>query len=184
MSRWYPFTGQRSHQLLAQRACLAVLLFGWFDWLLPTLINAPPPYPAGVAQYVNLSILADPALRGVLRVGMILALIPYALGVAMPVATAVLAFLWTGAGALSCSHGDLSHSSQLVALVLIAQFLAYAQDAFVRWRDGGASAVDDGHELAVWYSKQVIVASYVVTGMTKVLRSSGQWLLQGPNISV
>ena len=184
MSRWQPFTVQRRHQLLAQRGCLAALLFGWFDWLLPTLIHAPPPYPVGVAQYVDFSFLADPDLRGALRVGIVLALIPYTFGVAMPFAIGALALLWTGAGALACSHGDLSHSTQLVALVLIAQFLAYAKTGLVRRINGDTSACDDGHELAVWYTQQVIVASYVVAGVTKLVRSSGQWMLLGPNLAV
>lgn len=134
------------------------------------------PFPVGIATWVDFTFL------GVswpwVDLALLAALACYVAGRAMPLATAVIAGLYIGAGALAYSQGSLQHRTQLLALVTLAQFAAYALVA-VRRRP-----TDDGDALATHFSLEVIAASYVLAGLMKVVLSRGQWLAQVPMVVV
>ncbi|MEO8602972.1 MAG: hypothetical protein ABI629_10375 [bacterium] len=164
-------------ELRLQRLGLALLLL-WRFPLIPRY--SVQPFPVGVANWIDLTVLGDAGLDAWVSGAFCAALLLYVLGRAMVPAVGTLLVLWVGAGALSNSQGSLGHDTQLVGLVLLAQWLAYVRGAWSAWRGGvRAQAV---HELAVDYTQQVIVASYLLAGMMKVVLSRGTWIAQVPNI--
>ncbi len=102
----------------------------------------------------------------------------YVLGWAMPLAVAVMTMLYIGAGALAYSQGSLQHHTQLLALVLLAQLVAYVQAAVT-----GRPPMR-GHALATHYSLEVVAAGYVLTGLMKIVLSGGKWLAQVPMVAI
>jgi hypothetical protein len=177
MSWWVP-APRGASELRLQRLGLALLL-AWRFPLIPRY--SAQPFPAGVARLIDFSVLGDAALSGWVYGAFGLALLLYVAGRAMLPAIATLLVLWVGAGALSNSQGSLGHDTQLVGLVLLAQWLAYARGAWAAWRRGVPRQA--AHELAVDYTQQVIVASYLLAGMMKVVLSRGQWLQMVPDVA-
>ena len=177
VSWWEPPT-REPWELHLQRLGLALLL-AWRFPLIPRY--SAQPFPAGVARLVDFSFLGDQTLNAWVYGAFAAALVLYVLGRAMLLAVGTLLVLWVGAGALSNSQGSLAHDTQLVGMVLLAQWLAYARGAWAVWRGGvRAQAID---ELAVDYSQQVIVASYLLAGMMKVVLSRGRWIEQVPYVA-
>lgn len=161
-------------ELWLQRIALAVLVYAAF--------RAQPrfstqPYPVGIANWVDFTFLADPQRAFWAQAALLVALVCYVLGRAMPVGVAVMAALYTGAGALAYSQGALQHHTQLLALVLLAQLVGYVQATFARAPGGG-------HALATHYGVEVMAAAYVLTGLMKIVLSGGGWLAQVPMVAI
>lgn len=91
----------------------------------------------------------------------------------------VATFFVLGYGALKNSQGAATHHLQGLALVLLVQAACYA------WRAvAGRGEVDpdpsarrlETHRTAAWMGMQAFVASYVVTAVTKLVRSEFGWI--------
>lgn len=169
------WTRRDAWELRLQRIALAALVLASF--------HAEPrfsaqPFPVGIAGWVDFSFLGAAGAWPWVEVALLAALACYIAGRAMPLATAVMAVLYIGAGALAYSQGSLQHRTQLLALVLLAQVGAYAQAA-LRRRPGAS-----GDALAAHYSLQVIAAAYVLAGAMKIVLSRGQWLAQVPMVVI
>ncbi|MDX2170850.1 MAG: hypothetical protein SF182_27530 [Deltaproteobacteria bacterium] len=178
MSWWREPPPRATWELRLQRLGVALLL----AWRLPALPVYPSqPFPVGVATWIDFSALATPAWAPWLTAAFAIALVLYVLGRAMPLAVGVLLVLWVGRGALASSQGGLDHTTQLLGLVLLAQWIAYLRAALAR-RQGGL-AVAAGDELAVDYSMQTIAAAYVLAAGMKLVISRGGWIAQLPYIS-
>ena len=134
------------------------------------------PFPVGIATWIDFSFLGDRTVAPWTDLALLAALACYVAGRAMPIAVAVMAALYTGAGALAYSQGMLEHHTQMLALVLLAQLVAYLQARVSR------RAAARRHALATLYSLEVIAASYVMAGLMKLLLSQGEWVMQLPMI--
>lgn len=179
MIRGWPARGAR--ELCLQRAALALLVYAGYTSL-PQYSGQP--YPVGIAKWIDFSALADPSRGPWLQALLLGALALYVAGRAMPLAVAVMALLYTGAGALAYSQGMLEHRTQLLALVLLGQLVAYLQSGWpARRRAPDPEARWRAHDLAARYSVEVIAAGYVLSGLMKVVLSHGQWLAQVPMIA-
>jgi hypothetical protein len=145
------------------------------------------PYPNGLARLADLTWLGDPAVFAPLRSLAPIALGLYAIGVAPLLTLGYGAALLTAVGALENSQGSIGHHLQLLCLVALAQWLAYATAA-VRPAPGAprgfAWAPADTHRRAVQAAKLMIAAAYVTSGWTKLLASKGRWIAQLPDISL
>lgn len=173
---------RRDYELLAQRACFAAVLFGWLGWLQGKLVYAPPTNPVGLAEWFETWRIAQPGLALPLRLTSVVLLMAYVAGRFPALASGGLALLWTIQGAAYVSQGTMGHATQAVALVLIAQAIAYGREASM---EGAAPGLGrSGHERAEWYSRQTIVATYVVAGVTKLIHTSGLWAWHAPNLAV
>jgi hypothetical protein len=180
MIRSRPWTHD-SPQLLLQRLALAILVVAGLSTL---RTFSAQPFPAGIARYVDFSFLAVDAVGWLLNAGLLVALVLYVLGRAMVPAVAYVVFLWVAAGALHNSQGALAHHTQLVAMVLMGQLIAYMQAAFGRRaRVSSRSEPPGAHELAADYSRQVIAAGYLLAAIAKLVRSDGRWIAQVPLIA-
>jgi hypothetical protein len=161
-------------ELVLQRIAFAALVYAAFHAQLPF---SEQPFPVGIATWMDFTFLADPSIRPWVDVALVVALAAYVAGRAMPVATGVMAALYIAAGALAYSQGMLEHHTQLLALVLLAQCLAYVQASVAtRW-------TADRHALASHYTIEVIAAAYVMTGLLKVMLSHGEWVAQLPMVA-
>lgn len=160
-------------ELRLQRVAFAVLVYLAF--------HAQPrysgqPFPVGIAGWIDFSFLGHRAVEPWVEIALLTALACYVAGRAMPIAVAVMTVLYTGAGALAYSQGMLEHHTQLLALVLLAQFVAYVQASLNR------RSAAQRHQLATLYSLEVVAAGYVMAGLMKVLLSHGKWVMQVPMI--
>ena len=162
-------------ELRVQRVALALLVYTSFRSL-PRF--SAQPFPVGIANWVDFTFLASPRAALWAEVGLLVALGCYVVGRAMPVALTVMTVLYTAAGALAYSQGALQHRTQLLALVLLAQLVAYVQ-ATVTGRPPRI-----GHTLATHYSLEVIAAAYVLSGLMKIVLSGGKWLEQVPMVAI
>jgi hypothetical protein len=75
----------------------------------------------------------------------------------------------------------VNHTWQLITMILLAQFLAYACP---RKKGGLLRPSQEMHRLAVYLSTVVIAASYVVCGVVKLANSHFQWIQKVPNLSL
>ncbi|MGH7785348.1 MAG: hypothetical protein ACRERC_00685 [Candidatus Binatia bacterium] len=162
-------------ELRLQRAALAALVYASF--------RAEPrfsaqPFPVGIAGWVDFSFLSAPAAWPWTDIALLAALACYVAGRAMPMATAAMAGLYIGAGALAYSQGSLQHRTQLLGLVLLGQFGAYVLAALRR------RPAASGDALATLFSVEIIAAAYVLAGLMKVALSRGQWLAQVPMVVI
>jgi hypothetical protein len=66
----------------------------------------------------------------------------------------------------------------LLALVLLAQLVAYVQSAVA------PRTASNAHAVATHYSLEVIAAAYVLSGLMKIVLSGGKWLDQVPMVAI
>jgi len=160
-------------ELLLQRLAMAALVLR-FLYRRPRL--SAQPVPNGLAQYFDFGFVADPVIHTVLLAVLIVALLFYIRGKAMLPAVGFMLFFWCSKGTLIQSRGAIGHDTQVVALVLLGQFLAYLQGfACDRWNRPLKSGTDlNAHDLAVYYSQQMVAMTYFLAGASKLLRR-GWW---------
>lgn len=110
----------------------------------------------------------------------------YVTGLLPVVSLTGLFVLHTLMGTFSMSQGASHHIQQIVGFVLLGQCLA-AIWALWKTRTWGhflrPERVDYRDRMVFW-SQQMVAASYTVTGLTKLVRSEGKWLEEIPNLVV
>ena len=85
--------------------------------------------PNGIARLLPLRWMAEPSVLTLGKPLVAVTLLLYAAGI-MPVLTLFPALLYMlGTGSLRNSMGDISHHTQIVAMVLLAQWIVYLVDA-------------------------------------------------------
>lgn len=110
----------------------------------------------------------------------------YVVGVAPLITTFFLFAMHTFAGTFFMSQGAAHHTQQIVGLTLFGQVLASAwtmiRDRDLKtlvWADSGRH-----RDCSMFFCQQMIAASYVITGLTKLERSDGKWISEAPNLVV
>ena len=126
--------------------------------------------------------LANPTYAVVLQIGLALALALYIWGRATAWALAYIVALLVARGTLSNSQGAIQHIGQIVCVVGVAQWLAYARRAFSAWLPRWAFH-GDVRDLAVHFSKEIVAGSYIVAACTKLIRSGGMWIANSPSLA-
>lgn len=169
------WTRRDAWELGLQRVALALLVYASFRTQ-PRFSGQP--FPVGIAGWIDFSFLGARDVAPWAEGALIVALACYVAGRAMLPAVGVMTLLYTGAGALAYSQGSLQHRTQLLALVLLGQLVAYLQASLT------ARPVLRAHALATQYSLEVIAAAYVLTGLMKIVLSRGQWLAQVPMVVI
>lgn len=140
------------------------------------------PAPNGLAKILPLQWLANPSVLATGKPLVIVAMAGYAAGF-VPVLTLLPALVFMlGTGALRNSGGDITHHTQLVALVLLAQWLVYLVQAIRRkpWLRPTASV----HMQVIFWSILVIGATYLASGIVKLKASDFAWIQKVPGLSV
>jgi hypothetical protein len=138
------------------------------------------PHPNGIAHWIDLSFLADPGHMQWLQWGFWIALGFYVLGVLRVPALAYL----LGASVAVCtflnSQGAIGHTAQIVALAILGQLLAFGWAAIAGRCKRPLRHGLTPEQLAVDWARQAVMATYVVSALTKLVRSDGRWILDAP----
>jgi hypothetical protein len=148
---------------------------------------ADPKKLTGLTHLVNLDWLRHLSPVWLWQALTALGLVVYAAGFFPVVSLLPALFFSIGIGTLANSQGAANHSTQLVSMILLGQFLAYAWPR--KQELGGppsswAIPALDMHQRAVYVSLVVFAASYVVCGWVKLQNSDWQWIQNVPNLAV
>ena len=142
------------------------------------------PYPNGPAIWFDLTFLANQATMDGLYWGLIAAMVCYICGYLMLPALGYMLFLSVATSALLNSQGAIGHTFQIVSLALLAQVLAWSWSAWKRLTGHRFPSPADSERLSVNWTRQTIVATYVVSAITKLINSNGTWLWDTPNFAL
>ncbi|MEY4483546.1 MAG: hypothetical protein RL693_998, partial [Verrucomicrobiota bacterium] len=96
-------------------------------------------------------------------------------------------FFSIGIGTLANSQGAANHSTQLVSMILLGQFLVFLFPKFGKTPLTPASWLSPSLAVlqrSIYVSLVIFVASYVVCGYTKLHNSDWQWIQRVPNLAL
>lgn len=174
-------------ELLIMRLGFALLVFAAIKWEVASLGPADPKKLTGLAHFINLDWLSHLSPVWLWQGLTIAGLLVYIAGVAPALALFPALFFSIGIGTLANSQGAANHSTQLISMILLGQFLAYVWPR--RQELGGPPstwAFPDiaVHQKAVYTSLVIFAASYVVCGWVKLDNSDWKWIQNVPNLAV
>jgi hypothetical protein len=166
------------------RLLFAITLFFNIKWETRTLVEQK--FPHGLARLFDFTWLAHHPPGIFWQAASALLLIPYVLGRLSVASLALISFFALSIGTLVTSQSkNVNHTWQLVTLVLGAQLLTYLYHG---WKAGRLSEwlkpAPDTQRVVIHASLVVIAASYVVSGVTKLINSNGLWIQKVPLLSV
>ena len=136
----------------------------------------------GIAKVLPLRWLANPSVLMVGKPLVAAGLILYVVGLAPGLTLFPALLFMVGTGALRNSMGDITHHTQIVAMVLLAQWLVYV--IFAARRKGWWTTAADVQQRVIFYSILVLAASYFASGLVKLKASDFQWIEKVPALSV
>lgn len=168
----FPMPEVGALEAFLSRTMLAAALW----WFFPVFIqHTAQPEPVGLAHWMDLTWLHDAGTFGAYRIAFAVALVVYALGIALPVSVAVITIMHILPWTLHNSQGFTYHANQIMSLTLMAQ-------TFTVWylaARGRAGWMQPGAEAAKWglfNSQFAIATAYFVSVCSKMIRSDGEWL--------
>lgn len=170
-----PIAFQR-YELFFMRALFALLVWHLLDG---RIFEQSQPVPVGIGRWIDFSFLSNPEAWRWIRGATAVALVVYVTGRGMAVVLPWIAAVVVGYGTLKNSQGAATHHLQAVALIVVVQAAWYLWRALAgRFRIDPDSAVRrlETHRLAAWHSMQALIATYIVTAITKIFRSEGEWI--------
>lgn len=164
---------------------ITLMRFGFAGLLWYRMPDALPPavqpFPNGVANWIDLTFLANPAVFTPARWIFLAMLALYVAGRLMPLALSYLLCLNVAVYTLWNSQGWIGHTDQIISLTLLAQTAYHIFASFRRFQPKNGRSVGD---VEIFISLQTIAAAYFVAGITKLIKSGGMWLAQLPNVTV
>lgn len=137
--------------------------------------------PNGIANWFDLTFLANQGVYPAFKVAIIAALTIYASGFLLPVALPFILICHVMIRTLFNSQGWIHHGVQMVSLVLLAQtvvVLTFAIYRLVRGRPFPFTGGRTAGSYFLFYSQMAIVSIYVVSVVSKVDRSDGKWFFK------
>jgi len=140
------------------------------------------PEPTGLARLFDLTFLSDPSINHWSVVFFCLALPFYIAGIGLPVVIGWMLWVQVGMASFCNSQGFIGHTTQVVSLVLLAQWLASLW-TLLPGRDGWRGLVTSSTRamnLSMDWSRQTLAACYVVSAICKVVASGGLWIWKAP----
>jgi len=178
-------------EAMLMRLCFAVLL--WFN--LPAFDKFPDqPTPVGLAAQpfgFDFTFVNDPATMSVLKGWLLPLLAIYVIGYLRWLPLIYMLALSLAVGTLKNSqHGEISHRFQIITMILLVQCGWHLLCA-ARWLYGRISGKQQRFHhgwnidrMEVFASQSAIVAIYLTTAITKMIRSGGEWFWQVQNVGV
>ncbi|MEI6535511.1 MAG: hypothetical protein WCN98_09245 [Verrucomicrobiaceae bacterium] len=126
------------------------------------------PAPVGIARFVNLSWLHHDGVRlAVISAATALGG-AYALGIGLRVVLPLLTLIHIIVRTYYNSQGFTHHGEQLISMVLIAQSLV------IWWK--GSLPEQESRAWLWFYSRGIVLFSYIASVLTKIINSRGLWL--------
>lgn len=179
-----------------EAAIMRVLLAAVVWWSLPLARDvadlSAQKSPTGLATFIDLTWLSAPGVFLGCQIVLGIALALYATNRLMLLATGTMALVHILLFTLDNSQGATNHAYQLLSLVQLAQFLTYLSPTVIRllerWKKTKFPPLFAPDirlsDLAIFFTQQTIAGAYLITGLTKLIRSKGLWVWQSPNLSV
>lgn len=166
-------------ELLLQRILFSLLVI---NICLNIRTFTSQPEPNGLANYVDITFLANPHISVILRVLMFISAVMYISSKLMPISVGYMLFYLVALGTLKNSQGAIGHGTQIVALVLLGQFCGYCWYSYLKLRKQPLNFKNNltNHDFAVYFSQQAIAAAYVVAGIMKLIKSGIVWKMGVP----
>ncbi|WP_138085242.1 hypothetical protein [Phragmitibacter flavus] len=147
---------------------------------LPSPLHSQP-VPHGLAAWgVDFTWLSDPELCAWFVPFCGVSLLLYIVGV-WPVLTLIAPLLAiVGQGVLSNSQGAIHHTSQVIAVALLAGWLAGVWSVVARRSNKPLPGAFNPQQLGLDWMRQILIAGYVVSALMKLIDSGGDWLGNTP----
>ena len=169
--RWFRPIAYRNWEMLIMRVMFAMVVYLAFPKRMP---YSGAKYEVGIARFMPLTWLSEPSTLEACRWILVAALCVYASGRLLVLALPVMAFLTIAPATLANSQGAAHHHLQVLGLVVLVQWIWFS----VRACSAG-EALRPGrrtHRLNVFYSQQVIVATYLTTAVWKLWKTKFGWI--------
>ncbi len=138
------------------------------------------PYPIGLANILDLSVLSIPWVYHGLSLILLICLGWYIIHYNMLVAISGILIIGVLGNTYYDSQGSIDYVTNIVYLVLIGQWLAY----FIHFLNKYSKKRDETlrvHSLAIRYSQVMIASFYCLAGISKLKVSGLNWVLESPN---
>ncbi len=139
--------------------------------------------PNGLAHLMELRLLSNPAVFSLSQYLLWIAHALYVLRIAWDIVLPYMTLLSVAVGSLQNSHGAIGHHLQVVSLVLLAQTTSHFYSRF-RKANGKTVARPSAEDRLISWSQQAIAATYLASGLTKLINTGGKWFLQSPLVGV
>ncbi|MCE9520093.1 MAG: hypothetical protein K8R87_11150 [Verrucomicrobia bacterium] len=149
----------------------------WCAWqtLAGPLTFTSQPRPHGIAVWFDVTVGGDPKMMAVLSPLSAVCLLLYVFNLALPVTLLLPLFLSFTMGTLLNSQGAINHTTQIVTLVLLVQWLAALWSATGGRRKILTPNSFTDYQLAADWTRQAIMSTYVVSAISKLIESGGLW---------
>jgi hypothetical protein len=138
-------------------------------------------FPKGITHFVDLTFLANGAVAWTVMGLAMAAGVVYAFGKKPILCLTTMLLVSIAVFTFAMSHTTKTrHDTNVVPLVLLGLLGGHLHYAWAA-RRGDPAARFDGRsrdDLAVFYALQMIAAIYVLSGITKLIRSEGEWIQQ------
>ena len=127
------------------------------------------PYPEGITRLLDFSFLTSSPFNYILFAVLCGAVVLYVLEKKMLITLAALSFISVVVFTIERAQGVQSRS-ELLSMIFIAQFVAYLYK-----RD------KEPHNTAIFFSVQMVAAAYTLSGITKLMTSGLDWVVNAQN---
>ncbi len=144
--------------------------------------HAGQPKPEGIAKFVDLTWLNESWAYPTVLIIVGIACLFYIFGFGLRFALPVMLLLSTMVRTYHNSQGFHDHSHQLIALALLAQTIV-VWVFYIRKLRGRPEPSVAMPGWLLYYTQGIIAATYVVAAMSKLMRSTGMWVINSPYIS-
>jgi hypothetical protein len=175
------FAWTQGEMMVMRLAVALVAFFVGIDWYQQPFTPDPQKLN-GFAKLLPLSWMLNPTALIIFKVLTGIGLLIFVVGIAPVFSLLPAVFSSAALGSLRNSRGDISHSTQVLAMALIGIWVAYLILAILRksWR----GATLETHRAALVGAILMISGSYVASGIVKLKASDGRWIQEVPNMAV
>jgi hypothetical protein len=174
-------------ELTCMRLGFALLVFFAIKWEFSSLGPADPKKLTGLTHLVNLDWLRSLSPMWLWKAITAGGLLLYVLGIVPVLGLFPALFFSIGIGTLANSQGAANHSTQLVSMLLLGQFLVYAIPLLKDTATTAKSwlAPHEGIQQRMAYVSMVVFAAgYVIAGFIKLHNSDWEWIQRVPYLAV
>lgn len=174
--------------------CLPLDPLGYGDWIgkggwfgtAGGVDSTEQRHPKGLARFFDLTFMSKDSLQLPLWILSMGALISYIFGrgllISLPILTMIMVLAWT----LFNSNGFAFHGFKLVGLILVTQTVMVWVLAISKWVRKKSATIETPadversryqlNDYLIRFTQVTIIAAYVIAGVTKLVRSDGEWI--------